>query len=204
MNQFWSFILQYASNAGEKVACHYKERSLTFWIVASRVLSLLKFAVGQGFFLYTNILCPASVGTTVGYFWERACTARYEIFYGKHVSLWPQNWSARTQGHRILFAEVLPFWDSRGKCCERQVRLSRLEGRKAHDWALYWQLFETLNYTLCNGMRLFSRRCLRTAKYSFEIGSFFMKDLVHDSGWYIVDNKRTPYIEWPEKCLTLA
>jgi hypothetical protein len=42
-------ISQYTSNAVERVACHYKERSLTFRIVASRVLSLLKFAVGQGF-----------------------------------------------------------------------------------------------------------------------------------------------------------
>jgi hypothetical protein len=32
-------ILRYASNAAERVACHYKERSLTFRIVASRVLS---------------------------------------------------------------------------------------------------------------------------------------------------------------------
>jgi hypothetical protein len=39
MNQFRSFISQYASNAVERVACHYKERSLTFRIVASRVLS---------------------------------------------------------------------------------------------------------------------------------------------------------------------
>jgi hypothetical protein len=39
MNQFRSFISQYASNAAERVACHYKERSLTFRIVASRVLS---------------------------------------------------------------------------------------------------------------------------------------------------------------------
>jgi hypothetical protein len=81
-----------------------------------------------------------------------------------HIALWPQNWSAPTQGHRTLFAEVLPFWDSRGKCCERQVRLSRLEGRRGHDWALYWQLFETLNYAPCNGMRLLPRRCLRTVK----------------------------------------
>jgi hypothetical protein len=93
-----------------------------------------------------------------------------------HIALWPQNWSARTRGHRTLFAEVLPFWDSRGKCCERQVGLSRLGGRRGHDWALYWQLFETLDYTLCNGMRLFPRRCLRTVKWSFEIDSFFMKD----------------------------
>jgi hypothetical protein len=105
---------------------------------------LLKFAVGQGFFPYTNILCPETVGTTVGCFLERACTARCEIFYRKHIALWPQNWSAQTQGHRTLFAEVLSFWDSRGKCCERQVGLSRLERRRGHDWALYWQLFETL------------------------------------------------------------
>jgi hypothetical protein len=39
MNQFRSFILQYTSNAVERAACHYKERSLTFRIVASRVLS---------------------------------------------------------------------------------------------------------------------------------------------------------------------
>jgi hypothetical protein len=39
MNQFQSFILQYTSNAAERVACHYKERSLTLQIVASRVLS---------------------------------------------------------------------------------------------------------------------------------------------------------------------
>jgi hypothetical protein len=38
MNQFRSFISQYASNAAERVACHYKERSLTFQIVASRCL----------------------------------------------------------------------------------------------------------------------------------------------------------------------
>jgi hypothetical protein len=62
----------------------------------------------RAFSPYTNILCPATVGTTIGCFWERACTARCEIFYGKHVALWPQNWS----GHRTLFAEVLPFWDS--------------------------------------------------------------------------------------------
>jgi hypothetical protein len=66
MNQFGSFISQYASNAAERVACHYKEHSLTFRIV----FSLLKFAVGQGFFPYTNILCPATVGTTVGCFWR--------------------------------------------------------------------------------------------------------------------------------------
>jgi hypothetical protein len=41
----------------------------------------------EGFFPYTNILCPATVGTTVGCFWERACTAQCEIFYGKHVAL---------------------------------------------------------------------------------------------------------------------
>jgi hypothetical protein len=64
MNQFRSFISQYTSNAAEKVTCHYKERSLTFRIVASRVISLLKFTVGQGFSPYTNILCPATVGTT--------------------------------------------------------------------------------------------------------------------------------------------
>jgi hypothetical protein len=39
MDQFRSFISQYASNAAERVACHYKERSLLFRIVASRVLS---------------------------------------------------------------------------------------------------------------------------------------------------------------------
>jgi hypothetical protein len=32
-------ISQYASNAAERVACHHKESSLTFRIVASRVLS---------------------------------------------------------------------------------------------------------------------------------------------------------------------
>jgi hypothetical protein len=39
MNHFRSFISQYASNAAERAACHYKERSLQFRIVASRVLS---------------------------------------------------------------------------------------------------------------------------------------------------------------------
>jgi hypothetical protein len=74
---------------------------------------------------------------------------------------------------------VLPFWDSHCKCCERQVGLSRLEGRRGHNWALYWQLFKTLNCALCNGMQLFPGRCLRTVKWSFEIGSFFMKDPVY-------------------------
>jgi hypothetical protein len=39
MNQFRGVISQYASNAAETVACQYKERSLMFRIVASRVLS---------------------------------------------------------------------------------------------------------------------------------------------------------------------
>jgi hypothetical protein len=39
MNQFQSVIWQYASNAAERVACHHKERSLKFRIVASRGLS---------------------------------------------------------------------------------------------------------------------------------------------------------------------
>jgi hypothetical protein len=39
MNQFRSVISQYANNAAERVACHYKKRSLTFRIVARRLLS---------------------------------------------------------------------------------------------------------------------------------------------------------------------
>jgi hypothetical protein len=71
------------------------------------------------------------------------------------------------------------------RCCHSETRAANaVSGRsdwvgwRGHDWALYWQLFETLNYALCNGMRLFPRRCSRTAKWSFEIGSFFMKDPV--------------------------
>jgi hypothetical protein len=44
MNQFRSVILQYASNAAKRVACHYKERSLKFRIVASSALSRAPFS----------------------------------------------------------------------------------------------------------------------------------------------------------------
>jgi hypothetical protein len=189
MNQFRSFISQYASNAVERVACHYKERSLTFRIVASRVLSRAP-SSRLNPTCRVSLLCPATVGTTVGCFWERACTARCEI-YRKHVALWPQNWCARALGHRTLFAEVLPFWDSRGKCCERQVGLSRLEGMRGHDWALYWQLFEMLNCALCNGMRLFPRRCLRTAKLVHSLWNTW-----YDASIYMVWGVEQHHTEW--------
>jgi hypothetical protein len=122
MNQFRSFISQYTSNAAERVACHYKERSLMFRIVASRVLSRAPSSPSSSIRPAAHSICRVSL---------RMAAPQQKVFC------------------------VLEF---------------------ARTNSVVKSLFETLNYALCNGMRLFPWRCLCTAEWIFEIGSFFMKN----------------------------
>jgi hypothetical protein len=140
MNQFRSFITQYASNAAERVACHYKERSLTFRIVASSALSRAPSSPPA------DSIRPAAHGICRGSL--RMATPQQKVFcvleFARTNSVVTVQRAFRRRFHNVhyrpspknirrWFQQLQDTGDSRGKCCERQVGLSRLEGRREHD-----------------------------------------------------------------------
>jgi hypothetical protein len=152
MNQFRSFISQYASNAAERVACHYKERSLTFQIVASRVLSCASSSPPA------DSIRPAVWVSCVLQLLEppeRACTARCTVTTELVCA------NSRTQntfcwGVAILRLTRQMLWAA-----------GRIELAGGEEGAQLSTLLATIwNVKLRSlyGMRLFPRRCLCTAK----------------------------------------
>jgi hypothetical protein len=163
MNQFRNFISQYASNAVERVACHYKECSLTFRIVASRALSRAPSSRLNPTCRSQHLPRESQNGNTSAKSVLSLSSRRPILWSQCNVQYRPSPVVPTVAGHRMFLCK--------GKSPGRPWT--------SEDWALYWQLFETLNYALCNGMWLFPQRCLCTVKQSFKIGSFFMKDPVY-------------------------